>query len=197
MTKYKYDKYCLSLLLVCAATHAQGGACSISDDCLNDGTCYNLGATDHADLTAYCGCATGFVGVNCEHSCPLNCQNEGQCGFVSDDHAYVAGDTDYVCKCGQGFTGALCQYNGSTSANKSLATDNRLSSGAVVGIVASVLSSLVVLSTLATRWRRITTEWRGDGRTKEMPRSEDGTTGPELQSSQESPSLQYANKQVV
>lgn len=95
----------LLLPLLCymtTTTHAADFICNSEADCLPHGSC------DANTLT--CSCGSGFYGDRCGLTCPLLCQNGGQCK-VSDLHGGVglSGEEEHYCQCPSGVTGSLCQ----------------------------------------------------------------------------------------
>ena len=71
--------------------------CEDDADCSLHGSC-------GPDLT--CICDSGFVGTQCERTCPLQCQNGGQCVEI-DHHGGV--EVEYKCECPSSHGGGLCE----------------------------------------------------------------------------------------
>ncbi|CAJ1961791.1 unnamed protein product [Cylindrotheca closterium] len=115
--------------------------CEDDFDCFPNGSC-------GSDLR--CLCDTGFYGVQCEDTCPIKCQNGGQC-VVDDAHVVVL---DARCDCPPDFLGGLCEQPRQNSAGALRSSQEASSNaGTMVGItLAAVAVSGLLL--VAGVWRR-------------------------------------------
>eukprot|EP00980_Cylindrotheca_fusiformis_P020383 scaffold7412_cov115-Cylindrotheca_fusiformis.AAC.5 len=122
--------------------------CSSSDDCLNGGTCDDIGYSKHTDtdiLPRYCVCSEGFLGPDCGVTCPLDCKNGGHCDYESNEHAFVEGASDFVCECPRDYEGTFCEEL-VRSSSKDAAKEGGIIAGIVVavGVVVGVAAWIVV-----------------------------------------------------
>ncbi|KAG7374805.1 EGF-like domain containing protein [Nitzschia inconspicua] len=125
-------------------------------DCLNGGSCdspFDFLSSDHVDATstAKCICPPGFGGLRCEQTCPIRCENKGQCDIV-DEHGGF--DIEYRCICPSGFSGLRCENSqGSVTPLHDVSvvpsTHSQLGTGPIAGItVGIVLVMLLVMSSI-------------------------------------------------
>ncbi|KAG7349022.1 EGF-like domain containing protein [Nitzschia inconspicua] len=122
-------------------------------DCWNGGSCdspFDFLSSDHVDATstARCICPPGFGGLRCEKTCPIRCENKGQCDII-DDHAGF--DVEYRCICPSGFSGLRCENSQDTatpSGNVSVAPQSthsqKLGTGPIVGITVGILLAMLL-----------------------------------------------------
>jgi hypothetical protein len=94
-----------SILLLVRAQHQGLSSCQNDADCRNGGQCDS----------SSCVCATGFRGKFCDLTCPIRCENGGQCRLVdtnADEHGGIdLQASDFACDCPSDLysSGPLCQ----------------------------------------------------------------------------------------
>lgn len=110
-------RYCLSFLLTYATLLVTTGSMSTmttaQDICTNDSDCANGGQCKaemvDPETEYWCFCQPGYHGLHCEDTCPIQCQNGGQCQLVADDHGGLEDLKEYECMCPTGYSGSLCE----------------------------------------------------------------------------------------
>lgn len=119
--------------------------CTTNSDCLNGGFCNDFGGLADHTVQTYCKCASGFMGTHCESTCPLFCQNGGQCDFASDEHAFVVGATDFVCDCPASHEGILCDLPAGVVSVKDARPVTKETSSPVDGLIVALVVCLALV----------------------------------------------------
>lgn len=119
------------LILLAKSISSTAFVCNDDFDCFPNGRC-------GSDLS--CVCHSGFYGEQCEDTCPIHCQNGGQCVEI-DEHGGFAPENDFYCDCPLGYFGGLCEKG--TDSGKSTSSEQ---SAAVTIVSASLLSVILIMA---------------------------------------------------
>lgn len=184
----------VATLLIVAAEQANA-ACVQDSDCQNGGTCDAsftglLLDEDHMDALQQdpiCLCQPGFWGDNCQETCPLLCENGGQCEVQDeqeeDNHGGLDIATTLVCGCPTGFEGPLCsQTSGQEQQTQppvsSLSGQSR--DGIKLGAALSIVVVLSVIVATIFTWKKKRAADASKSKTAALADSEkNGTDDPE------------------